>query len=782
MTAYATPQPLLVVHIISGLGQGGAETVLHRLLTAPTQGDRHEVISMGEDGVFGPRLRDAGIPVHTLGMGSPLGMAKGLWRLFRLLRERKPDVVQTWMYHADLIGGVVARLAGIKAVSWGIRNSGADLHRSSRSATIIAWLCARLSALVPAVIVSCAQNAADRHRQWGYRADRMLVIQNGYDLSRWKPDPDARRAARLAWGVPDDAVVIGSVARWNPLKDHENLVAAFALSRQRDPRLRCVLIGFEMEATNRPLMALLDRYALRDSVILMGKRDDVPDLMNGLDLHVLSSRAEGFPNVVAEAMATGIPCVVTDVGDAVMIVDDAGWVAPPRNAAALSQAVDAAVAQLGTPDMAQRTARARERVGRLFSLQAMVDNYHMVWRRLAADFPRHPGRRAPLAPAATSSRDRRLLIVVNNPAFFLSHRLPLALGAKQAGFDVHVATMDGPSVPQIVAHGLTHHVIPLSRSGKHPVEEVRSIHALWRLFRKLRPQIVHAVTIKPVLYGGIAARLAGVPSYIAAVSGLGFIFTRRPGGVDFLRLAATMLYRLALGHPNSRVIFQNANDRDVLRAAGVVRPDQVVIIRGSGVDLDAFPFVAEPEGPPRAIMASRLLIDKGVREFVEAARRTSGHPSGLRWTLAGSPDPGNPASIGEAELAGWQREGIVEFLGEREDIAVLYQQSHIVVLPSYREGLPKSLVEAAASGRAVVTTDVPGCRDAIEPGVSGLLVPAADAGALAEAVSRLADDAALRRQMAAAGHRLAEQEFDIRNIVAAHLALYEGLMRDRSGD
>jgi glycosyltransferase involved in cell wall biosynthesis len=357
----------------------------------------------------------------------------------------------------------------------------------------------------------------------------------------------------------------------------------------------------------------------------------------------------------------------------------------------------------------------------------------------------------------------------------------LALGAKQAGIDVHVATMDGPSVPQIVAHGLTHHVIPLSRSGKHPVEEVRSIHALWRLFRWLRPQIVHAVTIKPVLYGGIAARLAGVPSYIAAVSGLGFIFTRRTGGVDFLRLAATTLYRLALGHPNSRVIFQNANDRDVLRAAGVVRPDQVVLIRGSGVDLDAFPFVAEPEGPPRAIMASRLLIDKGVREFVEAARRTSGHPSGLRWTLAGGPDPGNPASVGEAELAGWQQEGIVEFLGEREDIAVLYQQSHIVVLPSYREGLPKSLVEAAASGRAVVTTDVPGCRDAIEPGVSGLLVPAADAGALAEAVSRLADDAVLRRQMAAAGHRLAEQEFDIRKIVAAHLALYEGLMRDRNG-
>src|SRR5690606_12427384 len=145
----------------------------------------------------------------------------------------------------------------------------------------------------------------------------------------------ARRAARLGWNVPDDAVVIGSVARWNPLKDHENLLAAFARSRQHDLRLRCVLIDFEMDASNGATAALLDRHALRESVILLGKRDDVPALMNGLDVHVLSSRAEGFPNVVAEAMATGVPCLVTDVGDAAMIVDDTGWVAPPRNPAAL---------------------------------------------------------------------------------------------------------------------------------------------------------------------------------------------------------------------------------------------------------------------------------------------------------------------------------------------------------------------------------------------------------------------------------------------------------------
>lgn len=778
---YSNPDPLHVVHIISGLGHGGAETVLHRLLTAAIQNDRHCVISMGDAGVFGPRLREAGIAVYTLDMKSPMGAAKGLWRMHQLLRQLKPDVVQTWMYHADLIGGVVARLAGIRAVAWGIRNSGADLHKSSRSARALSWLCARVSRLVPGVIVACADNAAQRHQQWGYRADRMLVIPNGYDLTCWQPDPAARAALRAEWGWTENESIVGSVARWNPLKDHANLLAAFALSAQHNPSLRCVLIGHGIEASNADLMALITRHGIVDKVKLLGRRDDVPRLMNGLDIHVLSSLAEGFPNVVAEAMATGVACVVTDVGDAARIVGDTGWVAAPQNPLALSQALDQAVAHLGTEQMEERLLKARDRVARLFSLEAMVNAYHVVWRRLAADYPTRIGtaRQASYAHDgdAEANRTRRLLFVVNNPAFFLSHRLPLALGAQEAGFEVHVATMAGATVPQIVSHGLVHHIIPMSRSGMHPVEELQSIHALWKLLRRVKPDVMHAVTIKPVLYGGIAARLAGVPAYIAAISGLGFVFSKRDGGFDFLRSAATILYRLALGHPNSRVIFQNANDRDVLQEARVVRAGQVVLIRGSGVDLNEFKPAPEPEGPPVAIMAARLLRDKGVVEFVEAARLTAGHASGLRWLLVGSPDPGNPASISQAEFERWCEEGLVECLGERSDIAALYQRSHIAVLPSYREGLPRSLVEAAACGRAVVTTDVPGCRDAIEPNISGLLVPAHDARALADAVTRLASDPDMRRRMGEAGRQLAEREFNIDKIVEKHVDLYQELSR-----
>ncbi|MBO9356465.1 glycosyltransferase [Bordetella petrii] len=369
----------------------------------------------------------------------------------------------------------------------------------------------------------------------------------------------------------------------------------------------------------------------------------------------------------------------------------------------------------------------------------------------------------------------RLLFVVNNPAFFLSHRLPLALAAQRAGYEVHVATMAGASVPRITAHGLVHHAIPMTRSGKHPLQELRTVWALFRLFRQLRPDLVHLVTIKPVLYGGIAARLARVPAVVSAISGLGFVFVARGAKAALVRRVVATLYRLALGHRNSCVVFQNANDRDTLRDLRAVRGQQVVMIRGSGVDLAAYAVVAEPPPPVTALMVARLLRDKGVLEFVEAARLLQRQGAGVRMLLAGGIDPGNPASVTQAEVDGWQREGSVETLGERSDIAELYAASHIAVLPSYREGLPRSLIEAAACGRAVVTTDVPGCRDAIEPGQTGLLVPPRDAQALAEAIGRLAADATLRGQLGQAGRRLAEREFDIEDVCRRHLDIYRTL-------
>ncbi|MEZ2623988.1 glycosyltransferase family 4 protein [Paenalcaligenes hominis] len=369
-----------------------------------------------------------------------------------------------------------------------------------------------------------------------------------------------------------------------------------------------------------------------------------------------------------------------------------------------------------------------------------------------------------------------LLYVVNNPAFFVSHRLPLAIAAKKAGFTVQVATMDGSAVARIRELGFIHHRLPLSRSGKNPLAELRSIWAIYRLFKRVQPQVVHAVTIKPVLYGGIAARLARVPGFLAAVSGLGYIFTNERGGL--MRWLALRLYGLALKHPRSRVIFQNSNDRDVLLNAGAVRSEQAVLIRGSGVDLDTFNYVPEPDGPPVALMVSRLLLDKGIHEFITAAQKSQAAGEAVVWQIAGSPDKGNPASVTAEQMTQWHQSGVIQWLGEQTNIAELYHKSHIAVLPSYREGLPKSLIEAAACGRAVVTTDVPGCRDAIEANVTGLLVPAQDADALYEAILTLAKNKAMRQQFGRAGRDLAERAFDINTVIDTHLRLYGYLAKN----
>ncbi len=375
------------MHVITGLGQGGAESVLFRLAAWPDQRVRHSVISLTDEGVYGTRLRAAGVPVHALGMPRGRVTLAGMLALRALLRRERPDAVQTWMYHADLIGGVAARLAGIRAVAWGIRNSGEHLDRSSRSARLVLKLCARLSARLPAAIVCAAQDAATRHRQHGYDGARMVVIPNGYDLSRYAPDAQARERVRALWGVAPDTPLVGCVARWDPLKDHANLLAALGgLVREgRDRGLQCALVGRGMSPGNEGLAALIDAEGLRGRVLLAGPSDDVPAVMNALDLHVLSSCAEGFPNVVAEAMACGTPCVATDVGDAAYIIGDTGRVAPAQQPAALAAAIAAALAEIAAHGREAVGAAGRQRVLAEFDLRRMVESYEAVWRRISGE-------------------------------------------------------------------------------------------------------------------------------------------------------------------------------------------------------------------------------------------------------------------------------------------------------------------------------------------------------------------------------------------------------------
>ena len=370
---------------------------------------------------------------------------------------------------------------------------------------------------------------------------------------------------------------------------------------------------------------------------------------------------------------------------------------------------------------------------------------------------------------------RRLLLLVNVDWFFLSHRLPIALGAVDAGYDVHVACGDSGRCSEIEALGLKVHRLQLHRGRTGIFSSIRSFAEILKLCLRLKPCLIHLVTIKPILFGGVAARLAGVPGVVAAVSGLGFVFIGEGLVARGRRWLVGLAYRLALGNRHLKVIFQNPDDRDLLCLIARVPMSKVVMIRGSGIRLSAYPDSPLPRGTSVVMLAARLLRDKGVMEFIEAAKMLADRGYDARFCLVGDVDPDNPASLTADEVAQLAREADVEYWGHSNDMPSTLSRANIVVLPSYREGLPKVLLEAAASGRAVVTTNVPGCRDAIEPGVTGLLVPPRDGVALGEAIGRLLRDPALAESMGRAGRRLAEAEFDISLVVQRHMEIYAEL-------
>ncbi|MCE7648603.1 glycosyltransferase family 4 protein [Vibrio fluvialis] len=376
-----------------------------------------------------------------------------------------------------------------------------------------------------------------------------------------------------------------------------------------------------------------------------------------------------------------------------------------------------------------------------------------------------------------TNETQRILFVVNAPEFFLSHRLPLAIAAKKAGYDVHVATAEGPDVQSIQSIGFSHYVVPFARSGQNPLNELKTLISLIKLFKTIKPSLVHLITIKPVLYGGIAARLTGVEAVVSAVSGLGTVFLAGSAIARLRRGLVILMYRFAFNQKRLSVIFQNPDDRDILLSLKTLKPHQIRMIRGSGVDLLDYPFLPEPEGTPVVVMAARLLKDKGVIEFIEAAKILNERNIAVEMKLIGAPDLGNPTSVSQTELDQWAASGCVQLLGYQKNIAKHYGEANIVCLPSYREGLPKSLVEAAACGRPVVTTDVPGCRDAIIPEKTGLLVPVKNATALADAIEILIQDANLRKSMGQTGRALAEEVFAIEKIVEQHMAIYRELLK-----
>lgn len=367
----------------------------------------------------------------------------------------------------------------------------------------------------------------------------------------------------------------------------------------------------------------------------------------------------------------------------------------------------------------------------------------------------------------------KLLFIVNVDWFFISHRLPIALQAIKNGYDVHIACGITDKQKELESLGLIVHKLPLSRSGTSVLNELLVLHALWKVISFTKPDLVQLVTIKGVIYGGLVTRFFNVKNRVASISGLGFVFIHQSFKAKALRFLVTKLYRFALNDQNTTVIFQNENDQDIFVNNKIISKQQSLLIRGSGVDLNKFQLTPEPSETKVVMFLARLLKDKGLVEFCEAANLLS-DLADTKFVIVGDLDPDNPNSLSRVELDNYIQQGHIEHWGYSANVEQIIPLSHIMVLPSYREGLPKSLLEAAACGRAVVTTDVPGCRDAITPDVTGLLVPAKDVEKLAEAIKELLVNDNKRLTMAAAGRELAERAFDVNDVVQKHMIIYEG--------
>lgn len=370
----------------------------------------------------------------------------------------------------------------------------------------------------------------------------------------------------------------------------------------------------------------------------------------------------------------------------------------------------------------------------------------------------------------------RVLFFENNAAYFLSHRLPLARAAQALGHEVHVATIPDSAAENIPTAGFVFHPLPFSRGGVNPLDELTTFRRIRRLYLKVRPSLVYQVTIKPVIYGTHAARRVHVPAVVSVISGMGYFAAQTGLRGRAYRALGLRLYRSALRHPNQKVIFHNSNNRDTFVAKKVVKREDTEVLPGSGVNLDYFSLTPEPQGTPLVVLPARMLRDKGVYEYVEAATLLRAQGLQARFLLAGDTDRGNPSAVPETQLRRWRVEGNVEWMGHVSDMRALYASCHIVCLPSYHEGMPRVLLEAAACGRSVVATDVPGCWDAVLAGETGLLVPARDAMQLADALRSLIQDSESRQRMGYRARRLAEDRFGTNQMVARTLEIMQELL------
>lgn len=372
-----------ILHIITSLLEGGAEGVLYRLCYHDKTNE-HIVVSLRDQGKYGRLLSRNGIKIYTLNMKPGKLSIVSLYKLIKILKNEKPNIVQTWLYHADFFGGIAARLAGINNLIWNIRHSDFDKNHTKISLLILIKILAKLSYFLPKKIIFCSKNSMKLHTKIGYQQYKMNYVPNGYDILKFKPNSKKKYTYRLKDKIKNKVTLLGNVARFHPQKDHHNLLFALSILKKKKIFFKCILVGFNINKKNKILTKLIKELELDNEIILLGSQKNVNKIMKKIDIHILSSAyGEAFPNVIAEAMASGTPCVATDVGDSSIIVGKTGWIVKSRDSKLLAYNIMKAIKKSKSKDWVYQCQAARNRIVNKFTIKKMIDSYKKVWQQIS---------------------------------------------------------------------------------------------------------------------------------------------------------------------------------------------------------------------------------------------------------------------------------------------------------------------------------------------------------------------------------------------------------------
>lgn len=688
-----------------------------------------------------------------------------VFQLYMLLKELKPDLVHFVTIKPYLYGGILSKILNVPAVVSAITGLGNDFMSGELNSRLLRVTLYPLYkfAFRHKNQLAIFQNEDDANflLDWGVldSSKVRLIRGSGVDLTHFRYSLE-----------PEGKIIVTYVARLLKEKGIVEFIEASRLLYQKGLDVEFWVVGDRDNQNPKSVsQKQIDEWKGLPNIKFFGFQKNVAEIYSGSNIACLPSYREGLPKSLAEAAACGRAVVTTNVPgcrDAIE-PDETGLLVPANDANELAEKLEFLIRN---SDLRNKMGRAgRSLAEKHFDIEKIIADHKEIYLEL---LPQNKFLR------------RKLLFVVNVDWFFLSHRLPVALEALRQGFEVHIATALTDKRTVLENYGLIVHGLDLNRSGSSVLPIGKAIWQIFRVCNRIKPDVVHLVTIKPVLFGGIAARLAKVPAVVAAVSGLGVVFVAEGIRAVIRRWFVKHLYRLALGYKNLRVIFQNSSDLHYLSKIVNLPESKASIIPGSGVDLTEYTVKPLPDDVPIVLLAARLLVDKGVRDFVASAeilRQRGWSCADVRFAVVGKPDLDNPHSIQKKELTQWREKGIVELWGHRSDMPKVMELSQIVVLPSYYgEGLPKVLIEAAACGRVVITTDHPGCRDAIMVGTTGILVPVRNAEVLADSIEELLRDPARCTKLGLAGRGLAETAFDVKKVVGAHIDIYNQSIEKKS--